>query len=146
SIQKIFPSFYIMLPVTFLFLKYYQRNIFISFRHEFYFIFFIVILFFYVTFSKLTGAISFLPNTINLPVFFSICLKYAPSKFKISILNLVISFLVINSCIAIWERLISYHFFEPSVANIDLSGFRSSSLQNHPLYNALFTTIIIGFL
>ena len=149
GLQKILPTFYVVLLLTITYiLSAVDRESFFAYRKkEFQFLFFIAIFMVFIYYNKLSGIGSFLPNTIILPILLSIVLKNSSSTFAKKVRNILIWFLIINSTIAITERLLSFHFFYPDIEkNLDNHGFRATALQNHPLNNALVTTIILSFI
>lgn len=91
--------------------------------------------------------------------FFPICfsyLTYCILKKKPHITTrlerIIICFFIIECGLAILERIIGYNFFEFSISNDNAisaneinSSFRSTSLQNHPLQNALCVSIVMAY-
>lgn len=92
-------------------------------------------------------------NTICIPVIISFLSLRMTYKQIDGIKKIVILFFLINSIIAISERYLNLHFFsyysDGDIMNIeydDILIFRSTALRNHPLGNALLTSIIASFI
>jgi hypothetical protein len=140
--QKLHPSFFIMfLAIIFVIMHAQFERLYVRKKIEFQFLLFIICLILYVYVNKLTGSIAFIPNTIILPVFFSICICEEDVGFLLKLRRLVLIFFVINSSMALLEMILQYNFFP-----LSSSTFRSTALQNHPLNNALVTSTIMAFI
>lgn len=148
-VQKIFPSFFILVPLVFTkFLsKSGSEHFFRNERAAIHFASYLSFLLLYVIIfqSARLPAIRLL-NTLLIPVLFSLCLGVLDGKSLLKIRSLVLAFFVLNSCLAISERIFTFHLFYPYTdVDLDGSGFRSTALQNHPLNNALITLLVMSF-
>jgi len=146
AFQKVAPQVYVIVFLVFLLVLKNRFKIPKYLTQDFYALFFFILLLFYMVFRGIADSISFIPNTLILAVGFSIMLTKVSSRSLDSMRKLVLFFFLINCFIAIVERVYAIHFFEPLKENIDYSGFRSTALQNHPLNNALITSVILVFI
>ena len=148
---KFHPSFLLMflLMIYYLFSNLASKNmdivrIYAKKKDEFHFLLFLFILVIYIYIMKLHGAISFIPNTLILPLFFSILLNRNDVCFLERLRKLILIFFIVNSSMAILEMLLQYRLIP--VFGYRFEHFRSSALQGHPLNNALITSVIMAFI
>ncbi|TXH20804.1 MAG: hypothetical protein E6Q95_05010 [Chitinophagaceae bacterium] len=117
----------------------------------------LVLLLLFLQFNKQGGVFTLLGNTFFIPVLVSFLLpkQYPTVNLKAQqtiylIRKLIIVFFVANCGIAIIERILTINFFPfTSGGNVSFNYvdyFRSTALQNHPLNNALITSIIMSFI
>lgn len=92
--------------------------------------------------------------------FFPICFSYVTyyilkrnPHFIKRLKRIVIYFFIIECCLAIFEYIIKYNFFEFGISNDNISfvneinsSFRSTSLQNHPLQNSLCVSVVMSYI
>lgn len=115
---------------------------------------FTVIVFFYWLFTGQYNGFAILINTICIPALISFFCSCLDRKQKNVIQVLILSFFIANSTLAIYERMTNYLFFPYYSAgeatefiSLDyLNMFRSTALRNHPLGNALLTSVILSFI
>ncbi|MCX6218963.1 VpsF family polysaccharide biosynthesis protein [Spirosoma sp.] len=145
--QKLFPALYPMVLVFILVLA--RSNFNTLYKRKTIEVHFLAFMLFFLAMLKFFNAlssISFIPNTILLPILFSISLDERDISNVLKIKRLLLTFFLINSSLAIVERLRNAHFFESNVENLDFFGFRSTALHDHPLNNAFITSIIMVFI
>lgn len=105
------------------------------------------------------SGLSIFSNSILLPVLLSISLTYfiayKPTRTTTDIKTILLGFLILNSGLAIAERVLHTNFFPFTLALQDetvsieyesIAEFRSTALMGHPLSNALCTTVIMSFI
>jgi len=144
SYQKIFPFFYLallMIPLTFGSKLKEEKKLF--------FVFFVLIFYLYLTNN--TANIAVIPNSLLLAVIISSLFSSINQNYVKNSKKILLAFFIINSSLAILERIIQSNFFKYSgaVDQINLSflyAFRSTALQDHPLNNSLITSIIMSFI
>lgn len=144
AIQKLFPSFILMACVSFVQISL-NKNQLSAKSLDIKFLLFSVILILYLITNNLTSNLAFIPNTIVLPILFSICIDSNNEQFLKKIKKIIIFFFIINCSVAILERYLTIHLFEIIIETTDYSGFRATAFQNHPLNNALITSVIMSF-
>jgi hypothetical protein len=146
SYQKLHPAFLIMCPLMVFMICNRFSQLYIKRKLEIYFLLFLSVSVIYIYLNGLTGSIAYIPNTLLLPICFSICLNERDFSFLIRLRKLIILFFIFNSTLAIVERLIEHNFFISDDYYYLFSHFRSSAFQGHPLNNALVTSVIIAFI
>jgi len=148
---KLHPSFILM----FILITYYLLpnlisrdmnivRIYLNKKNEFHFLFFLFFLTIYILIMKLSGAIASIPNTLILPLFFSILLNRNDISFLKKLRKLLLIFFILNSSMAITEMFLKYSFLRDSTSYY--THFRSTALLGHPLNNALITSVIMAFI
>jgi hypothetical protein len=143
--QKLHPAFLIMCPLMVFVIGNNISQLYIKKKIEFYFLLFMAVLIIYLYIYDLTGSIAYIPNTLLLPLCFSICLNERNVSSLTKLRKLIILFFILNSALAIVEMLIKHNFFV--LEDYDTSGyFRSTAFQGHPLNNALVTSVILAFI
>lgn len=127
-------------------------------KQGFFYLSLIFAFFILIVFNKKTGReIDFLMlmNSLLLPVFISLALDCCNFRYdfnlKKRLKSLINIFVIVNSSLAIFERLILYNFIPMSVQInsawfSEANMFRSSALWGHGLAGAFVTTILIGFI
>ncbi len=147
--MKIHPAFYLV-SISFLiyiFLintkhSFYKKN-----SLEFTMIFVFVILVLYIIIRGASGSISYIPNTLITPIFFSILLKNISKDYKERVFRLLLLFFVINSLTAIIEMFFKFHLFNPLLwGEMAVEEYRSTAFHNHPLNNSLINSILMSFI
>ena len=113
----------------------------------------VLLLFFICVFNKFTGrsiALNALLPSLLMPILVSVILSnFQRIKLNYKLLwNLIISFYIINSMIAIFEAITHIVLF-PELGfetgfNEESSGFRSYSLYGHPLVNSYITCTLMN--
>lgn len=154
--QRLLPSAYLMI---FLFLYRFILNVKVvgfynSTKYEIKIFVLLFFLFIFLKFSEQSDFLSMFMNALFLPVLFSFLLSSlnnSPSKKSVikKIKKIIIYFFIVNSLIAIIERILHSNFFPLNGLDYLSKGahyFRSTALQNHPLSNALVTSIIMSFI
>lgn len=157
--QRISPAVYIFIALAAIKLSLSSDTISILKKNkkEAYIIVCIILMMAYLFISKAQDFLGIMINALMLPAVVSLVLPKDPLfslsnlEFSKQVRNLIISFLVVNSVIAIGERLFNTNIFPLLGGQGDtLSNFkhefRSTALQNHPLSNALVTSIIMSFI
>ena len=154
-ITSFYPSFYLLLFAHFYCLyrskKYREENKSITWL-------FVICCVCYIFFKILFGRDiprMVLFNSIVLPAMYGSFFTYFSTvRHRLKIQRLIIVFYVINSLLALIERLTMQIFFPLDLAYTsfdffieeDFNLFRSCALLGHPLSNALITAIIMGFI
>jgi hypothetical protein len=149
SYQKLHPAFYILILFGswFIFMNLKDPRLFTSKGIELKFLFFYGLLICYMTLFHLSGAFSFIPNTLILPILFSLVINPFKEDFIKKLRILIIVFFITNSAIAIIEMLLKASTFPMYTVDFkSIQYFRSTALQNHPLNNALITSTIMSFI
>ncbi len=144
--QRFFPHFYITLIVLLFIDKSHLKRS----KEEIALVVCFVVLVFYMTLVGNTSGFGNLLNCLILPIFISFILNGSNSVTLKRVRSLLFTFFVINCILAITERILQFNIFpllgtegdEEVVDNV----FRSTAIQNHPLNNALFTSIIMSFI
>jgi hypothetical protein len=143
--QKLHPAFLIMCPLMAFVICNRFSQLYVRKKLEIYFLLFLGISIIYIYVNDLTGSIAYIPNTLLLPLCFSICLNERNFSFLMKLKKLIILFFVFNSTLAIVEMLVRHNFF--TIYDYDtISHFRSTAFQGHPLNNALVTSVIMAFI
>jgi hypothetical protein len=143
--QKLHPAFLVMCPLMVFIICNSISQLYIKKKLEIYFLLFLSISIAYIYLNDLTGSISYIPNTLLLPLCFSICLNEKKFSFLMKLRRLIILFFILNSTLAIVEMLIQHNFFIPE-DYYTFDHFRSTAFQDHPLNNALVTSVIMAFI
>lgn len=99
----------------------------------------IAVIFLYLYLSGNLSSISFIVDTLLCPVLLSLNFRHYPGRFKWDARNLCIRMVLLNSYIAIFERIFSINLFPINAYFGDV--FRSTALLGHPLNNALITLV-----
>lgn len=146
SYQKLFPQFYFSFALLILINK---RHL-VQSREEARLLIIFFILMAFMFFMGNTSGFGNLFNCLILPVFISIILNGMPLSVWHKTRSIIFAFFVINCGLAIMERILLFNVFaftggEGDGEVVD-NIFRSTALQNHPLNNALFTSIIMSFI
>lgn len=147
--QKIRPEFYLLFFIVILWWNKIYKSC-IEFKIQYLSVF---VLFYWIILGQSNG-FAVLFNTIVLPVIISLLLNYTNKKQRHVIVYIILSFYIINSLIAIYERISGSLIFgyysggDTFVSDTmeDLFLFRSTALRNHPLGNALLTSVILAFI
>lgn len=95
----------------------------------------------YLLLSSNLTSISFIIDTLVCPVLFAINFRCYPKKLKRNARRLGLYLILVNSLIAIVERLFSTNIFPISTGYGEV--FRSTALLGHPLNNALITIVFL---
>lgn len=158
--QKLHPSFYFLLPL-FLTLLLSSKRSFVFVKRELLSCYLLVLIALIMTFDPTGVGVSLLVNNIGIPVLISGCLILLLTSDTVNaeliskrIRNLLIFFFLVNSLLAVAERILlvnvflyragSGHLLNPWLWGVE--NFRSSALHNHPLANALLTSTIMLFI
>lgn len=145
--QKLRPEFYILFIVFISRLK----NIKFSLT-EINILIFTFFVFLYWLVIGQTNGFAVLINTICIPAIISLLLKYTNYKQRRFIAYIVLSFFIINSSLALYERIFNVQIFqyysggESILYEYEYNEFRSTALRNHPLGNSLLTSVIMSFI
>lgn len=114
--------------------------------------FFVLILLTLCIFNSLTGRDANWGPTMSsiiMPFMFAQVLGCQASKYEIlgqKIQKIILWFFVINACLAICERALSFHLFKATSIIRDMRDFRSSTFFGHPLSAASAMSVIMCFI
>lgn len=139
---KIFPSIY-FLALVILFYNSNFISLIFSKNSLFFYLLSILAIIFYLYIYELTSAISFILNTLIIPFLFFAYLKMNKLVVQRSIPLFAVKLILINSVIAIFERLYNFNLFP--IKQTFGEQFRATALLGHPLNNALITLAFILF-
>lgn len=139
--QKIYPSFFLVL---FLYVIQYSRNLQLIYYNKL--LLFSIVLTGYLFLFGAEGALAFFPNTIILPILLTASVASAQNSFCKVLKNIILVFFVTSCLVAIVEKINVTAFFPTSYFEATFMGdFRSTSFNDHPLNNALLTSVIMSF-
>ena len=150
---KILPSTYIII-LSFFFVLFTKSEmfwgIFYRKRYGFAFLALCLILVIYIVFQNRTSSIAFMADTLFASAMLAIILPKYDRKLNLGVQRIILLFFISDCLFAVFERLISHNFFQPTYMHV-LSeyfarAFRSTALLGHPLNNALTIVIIMGFI
>lgn len=139
---KIFPSIYLLVFVILIFNSKFIHLIF-SKNSLFFYLASILAIILYLYIYELTSSISFILNTLIIPFLFFAYLKLNKLVVQRTIPLFAVKLILINSVIAIFERLYNFNLFP--IKQTFGEQFRSTALLGHPLNNALITLSFILF-
>ncbi len=154
--QKIYPAFYLLSITSGYAILVSYKNI-RDYISELSLLFLCVLAILVMLAHGENGGFSLIINNLIIPILLSITIVFFDKKYvtiRKSIRKLLIYFFVINCLMAIFERLLQINLFlyyngEGSMLIPwlwDIESFRSTSLHNHPLSNALVVSIMIFFI
>jgi hypothetical protein len=148
NLTKIFPGSYILFYLISKEILFNQTNLFNRFRFEkkfiWYYLTFINSVIIYFLVDNLSSNISFIIDTLISPFLFFIYLKSSSINFQRYLPLFALKLILVNSFLAIIERIIEFNFFPINQHYGD--EFRSTALLGHPLNNALITFIFLLFI
>lgn len=149
--QKLRPEFYFLFFALFSFKVAFSKKII---QNEISILFLCLFISIYLFLLNQQGGFAVIINALAIPSIISILLIYSKQKDIFIIRKIILAFFITNSSIAILERLFAIHFIpyynggrfylEAEIEYISM--FRSHALRNHPLSNALLTSIIMSFI
>ena len=145
NFTKIHPVSYLLLASTVLnlfrvkdmeaVLRGYRNN-----KLEFRVLTLIIAIFIYLYFTNNLSSVSFIVDTLLCPVLVALNFNYYPERLKRNARKLCVQLILLNSYIAIGERIFSINLFPIDSYFGDI--FRSTALLGHPLNNALITLVV----
>ena len=100
----------------------------------------IIAIFIYLYFTNNLSSVSFIVDTLLCPVLVALNFNYYPERLKRNARKLCVQLILLNSYIAIGERIFSINLFPIDSYFGDI--FRSTALLGHPLNNALITLVV----
>jgi len=109
-------------------------------KHEFRLLGLVVIIFAYLYATKNLSSVSFIVDTLLCPVLIALNFSYYPEQLKWNTRKWCVQLILLNSYVAIGERLFSVNLFPVTAHFGDI--FRSTALLGHPLNNALITLVV----
>ncbi|WP_035668042.1 VpsF family polysaccharide biosynthesis protein [Flavobacterium sp. 83] len=148
SYQLLLPQFYLAVLLIFFMNK---KNVLRKSREELIVVVVLCCMVLFMVILGNTGSMSSIPNGLLLPVLISIIIKHMPRSITKNLRSLLLFFLICNSAMAILERVLNFNFFPFTGSYIitdwvsEDTSFRSTAFQNHPLNNALMTSILMSF-
>lgn len=109
-------------------------------KYEFRILALIVAIFAYLYVTSNLSSVSFIVDTLLCPVLVALNFSYYPEPLKWNTRKWCVQLILLNSYIAIGERLFAVNLFPITAHFGDI--FRSTALLGHPLNNALITLVV----
>ena len=119
------------------------RNIFLSKPARYYFLT-IVALLIYLVLTKTASNVAYIYDSLLMPILVAFYIRSLPADIGAKAPHYALVFILLNSLMAIVERLFTQNFF-PFEEGLFHDIFRSSALLGHPLNNALITFSFLMF-
>ncbi|GAA4029119.1 exopolysaccharide biosynthesis protein VpsF [Hymenobacter glaciei] len=119
------------------------RNLFLSKPARYYFLVLLTLLI-YLVLTNTASNVAYIYDSLLLPILVVSYIRSLPSDIAAKAPHYALVLILVNSLMAIVERLFSQNFF-PFEEGLFHDIFRSSALLGHPLNNALITFVFVIF-